>query len=260
MNIFRQLVKSLYSPKDIASFRFQGIGKTILFVFLLMFISIIPNAVYFTSLAKNGIDAVQETVKKDLPSFTLNHGTLHSDQKDPVRVQKGDFTVIFDSTGDTTPEDLKNQYATLGILKNSLVFSDGTNIQNSPYTSFGDISIRNKDVVSFMNSVDSYLYIVGPILLILFYLFVSAVGFIKISILAFGGLFIANSLKRKLVYRQSWRMTAYSMTLSTFFFLIMDALHTQIPGGFMLDWLVSLLILFLSIKEMPLPKSKQKHL
>jgi maltodextrin utilization protein YvdJ len=260
MNIFRQLVKSLYSPRDIATFRFQGIGKTILFVFLLMFISIIPNAIYFTSIAKNGIDAVQQTVKKELPEFTLKNGTLTSDQKEPIRVQKGDFTVIFDSTGETTPQDLKNQYATLGILKNGLVFSDGGNIQNSSYTSFGDISIKNHDVVSFMDSVDSFLYIVGPILLILFYLFVSAVGFIKISILAFGGLFFANVLKRKLVYRQSWRITAYSITLPTIFFMIMDALHTQTPGGFMLDWMVTLLILFLAIKEMPQPKSLKKQL
>ena len=40
MNIFKQLIVSLYSPKDIAKFHQQGIGKTILFVFFLTLISV----------------------------------------------------------------------------------------------------------------------------------------------------------------------------------------------------------------------------
>ncbi|XYJ24178.1 DUF1189 family protein [Bacillus velezensis] len=35
LNIFTALLKSTYSPADIAKTRFQGIGKAILYVFLL---------------------------------------------------------------------------------------------------------------------------------------------------------------------------------------------------------------------------------
>ncbi|WP_174881655.1 DUF1189 family protein, partial [Metabacillus niabensis] len=39
MNIFKQLFTSIYSPRTISTFRFQGIGKTILFVFILTLVS-----------------------------------------------------------------------------------------------------------------------------------------------------------------------------------------------------------------------------
>lgn len=62
MNIFKQLFKSLYSPKDIAFYRFQGIGKTILYVFFLTLLSVIPTVYYFSAAVINGLDAAQTAV------------------------------------------------------------------------------------------------------------------------------------------------------------------------------------------------------
>ena len=74
LNIFKQLWVSLYSPKDIASFQNQGIGKTILFVFFISLIAFLPSAFYFGTMIVNGIDAMHETVSEDLPAFEIKNG------------------------------------------------------------------------------------------------------------------------------------------------------------------------------------------
>ena len=43
VSIFTLFYKSLYNPKEIAKFRFLGIGKTILFVFFLILLSSLPG-------------------------------------------------------------------------------------------------------------------------------------------------------------------------------------------------------------------------
>ncbi|MEH7657359.1 DUF1189 family protein, partial [Bacillus velezensis] len=49
MSIFTQLAKSVYSPKDMALFRFQKIGKTILYIMLLCLITTIPRTFFYGS-------------------------------------------------------------------------------------------------------------------------------------------------------------------------------------------------------------------
>ena len=67
MNIFKQFYKSMYSPKDIAVFRFQGIGKTILYVFFLTLLSLIPAIYYLSSSPISGVDTIQSSLKNELP-------------------------------------------------------------------------------------------------------------------------------------------------------------------------------------------------
>ena len=91
MNIFTQLVKSLYSPKDIAKYRFQGIGKTILYVFFLTFIMVLPLAIYFTMAFMTNVDEFNTALKSDIPKFEIKDGTLTSDTDAPLLIKKGRF-------------------------------------------------------------------------------------------------------------------------------------------------------------------------
>ena len=84
MNIFKQLIVSLYSPKDIATFQHQGIGKTIFYVFLLVVISVLPSVYYFNTSMTSGFETIKETVEKDFPSFTIENGELISDENNVI--------------------------------------------------------------------------------------------------------------------------------------------------------------------------------
>lgn len=121
--------------------------------------------------------------------------------------------------------------------------------QSMPYNMLGNATITKEDVLALIESTNSILPFFIPITCTMIYLF-SAVGkFIEISILALIGLLLKNILRKTLTYGQLWKLSAYSVTLPTIFFMIMDALKTVVPSGFFIYWFVSIIILVLTLKE-----------
>ncbi|RIW31040.1 DUF1189 domain-containing protein [Bacillus salacetis] len=251
MNIFKQLYKSLYSPKDIASFRHQGIGRTILYIFLLVLVSILPAAYNLAIFANDAIDRSIETVEKDLPSFTIEDGTLTSETQEPLVIDQGALTFVFDSTGSFPPSKLSEEMNAAALLKDEFAIAAAGQVQSYPYAMFNGLHADNTDISSFLSSLDSYKGIILAVFLAILYLLSAGITFIKVSIFALIGRLYANVLNRKLAYRHSWRITAYSVTLSTIFFTIMEGLNTFIPASFFLDWIVTSIVLYLAVKEIP---------
>lgn len=257
MSIFAQAYKSLYSPKDIAKFRFQGIGKTILYVFLLTLLSILPAGYYFSKSFTEGVASLSEAFHNDLPEFTIKNGELLLDSDKPIMQEHEDFTVIFDSTGEITPEYVEQEDFAVAFLKNSLVFTAGSQSQNLEYNTFGDITITDKKIQSFISDFQSSLPIVLGLFIVLMYLLASFMKFIQVTLLALIGILLKNMLGRKIRYPQLWIMSAYSITLATIFFMLMDLFTILVPSEFLVSWFVSIMVLYLAIKETPQPKSSQ---
>ncbi|MGE7759244.1 DUF1189 domain-containing protein [Peribacillus sp. NPDC097895] len=252
MNIFKQLWVSLYSPKDIASFQNQGIGKTILYVFFVSLIAFLPSAYYFGTMMVDGIDAMHETVSEDLPQFEIKNGTLTTENGEPFAMNKNGYQIFVDGTGTLTAEKVaaKSDEA-VALLKSELVFVSGGNVQSSPYSLLeGD----NQEISTWLDSVESVLPIILPLLLLILYLFTASGIFIKVTILAAFGLLFKNALGRSSSYRHLWRIGAYSITLSTIFFTIMDSFQATVPFASFISWFVTLMMLYLSIKETPANK------
>jgi hypothetical protein len=256
MNIFKQFLKSLYSPKDIAKFRFQGIGKTILFVFLLTLLSILPTTFQFTSVINNGLELTKDALTEEVPSFIIENGQLSVESKTPYNFEKSGVTFIIDGTGTIEQTELKQTETTIALLKHEFVFIAGGQAQSSPYSMFPDMKMTNQDIVEFIQSTEGLKYIFLPIMVLIIFIFSSGVKFIEVSILALIGILFKNLLKRNIPYRQAWRIAAYSVTLPTVFFAIMSFLQTQVPNGFIINWFVSIMVLTLAIKEIPIKKQK----
>lgn len=251
MTIFTQFAKSIYSPKDIALFRFQGIGKTILYVFLLTLISVIP-ASYYTALAINeAVSTAKETLEAKLPYFTIENGVLKSEIKEPLTINNGSFTIIFDSTGAVEQEDMAGMESTFAMLKNEAVLAAGGESNSFPYSLINDGTISKQDIISMLSSVSSSLPIFIGLIFMAIYVFSSGMKFIEISILALFGLLFKNLAGKNLQYKHLWRMAAYSITLPTLFFTIMSLLKTTVPYSFMINWFVGSMVLLLAIKEVP---------
>ncbi|RBP94129.1 uncharacterized protein DUF1189 [Cytobacillus firmus] len=255
MNLFLQFYKSLYSPKDIALFRHQGIGKTILYVFFLTLLSVLPTVFYSGSAIINGLNAIDETIDSDLPDFEIAEGQLHTEEEVPVTINKDNFTIIVDSTGAVNPSVLSESGNTIALLKNEVYIHAEGQEQTYPYTLLTSGTTKN-DLSDFLASAESLMPIIVPIIAIVIYIFAAGIRFIEISLLAFAGLLIKKALVKKLEYRHLWRMSAYSITLPAIFFAIMSALHTSVQNGAIINWFVSLIILLLSIKEVASHNSK----
>ncbi|UAC47264.1 DUF1189 domain-containing protein [Bacillus aquiflavi] len=245
------MLSFFYSPRDIAAFRFQGIGKTILYVFLLTLLSVTPISYYFGKTIFEGITAISNTIKDELPPFTIENGKLYSDKKTPVTINDDEITIIFDSTGTIDRKTLENTDHAIALLQNEFLFITAGQIQATSYSMFSNTTISKDDLEGFITSLDSVLPIVISILVLIIFLFASGIKFIEVSILALIGLLLKNMTESPLQYRHTWRMAAYSITIPTTFFTIMTFLKTPIPNGFLINWLVSTTILYLAIKEVP---------
>jgi len=255
MNIFKQLYVSIYSPKMISKFRFQGIGKTILFVFILSLLSTLPTALYFSSSLSEGLKSFDETLRNDLPSFTIENGLLSTDSEKPVEIKKDGFFIILDGSGAYGVEEMESKENAIGILSDKFVFAANGQAQTYEY-SLLNMTISKEDIMEITSQFNQLLPIVLTIMILVMYLFGAFVKFIEITILALFGLAFKNSLQRKVNFKQLWVIAAYSTTLATIFFIIMDSLQVVVPSGFLLNWFVHLIVLYLVLKEIPPNKKK----
>lgn len=256
MNIFKQLGKSIYSPKDIALFRFQGIGKTVLYVFMLSLISVIPTIYYMTTGLNEGIRTAKATISDEFPSFSIENGELQSDKNKPITLNKNGFVILFDSTGTVNRDEILKSNNSFALLKDELLLVAGGQSQSYPYSMLQG-SITKDDVIQLIDVLDSSKMIIISLIAIAFYLFTAGISFIEISILALFGLMLKNIADRRIKYGQLWRMAAYSVTLSTVFFTIMTALKTTVPSSFLISWFVSIIVLYLALREIPKPKKAE---
>ncbi|MFJ5715384.1 DUF1189 domain-containing protein [Neobacillus sp. NPDC093127] len=259
MNIFKQLVKSIYSPKDIALFRFQGIGKTILYVFLLTLISILPSIIYLSTALTTGIDSARTIISKELPDFAIKNGQLSADTLVPVTSNQDDFTIILDPTGTISDADVENEGNAFAMLKDEFVLTAGGQSNIYPYAMLQGLNFSKEDLLKFIDTIAGNRGIIIPLFSLFIYLVSSAASFVEVSVLALIGLVLKNLLGRKLTYRQLWRLAAYSETLPTLFFTVMAAIKTSVPNSFMINWLVVIIVLYLAINEIPRPKKKMNE-
>lgn len=254
MNIFKQFYKSIYSPKDIAVFRFQGIGKTILYVFFLTLISVLPSVIYLSTTLATGINSARTVIRDELPSFSIKDGQLTANTNVPIKISKDHFTIILDPTGAISENDVRDEGNAFALLKDKFVFASGGQTDTSAYALMQGIDITKNDLLKFINSINDVKGIILPVISFVLYLFASASSFIEITVLALIGLALKNLTGRKLKYSQLWRMAAYSETLPTVFFTIMAAVKTSVPNSFIINWFVAIIVLYLAINEIPKPK------
>ncbi|MGC4376019.1 DUF1189 domain-containing protein [Fictibacillus sp. Mic-4] len=251
MNIVKQLILSLYSPKDIVKFRFQGIGKTIGYIFFLTFLTTLPFGIIFSLSLKNGVEEFKQSLETDIPSFQLSNGHLTSNEKKPYIQTEDDQTIILDTTGTISMSDINNYSNVIALLPNELVVKAGGNVSKMPYSVLGTIEVTKNDVLKFSKDLSDLLPIIIMISMVILYIFTTASKFIGVTVLAVIGLFIQNAVNRKLSFRHLWRLSAYSVTLPTVFFALMDAFRIFVPFSFIIYWAVAIIMIWLVIKEVP---------
>ena len=259
MNIFKQFLLSLYSPKDIAKFRFQGIGKTILYVFLLVLIASLPVFFMTANSLNNGVSAFQNAIENKLPEFEISNGKLHSDAKTPIELTNEDFDIYFDAQGTLSSETiaLKSDNAFALLPTEFVVISNGV-VQSQPYSLLEGFELTKENILQFMEQMDSMVTVVLVIVIFFSYIFTAGLKFIEISILALFTTLILNVGRKNLQYRHMWQISAYSVTLATIFFAIMNAMQVTVIGGVFVNWGVTFVMVYLSYKEIPLPKQKKQ--
>lgn len=247
MNIFKQLFVSLYSPKDIARFRLQKTGKTILYVLLLTVITILPVFFHTASFFNKSLSEAENIVKNRLPDFSIEEGTLTSDAGEPVTINTAGLTFVLDSTGELLPEDLEEN--SVALLKNEMAINSQGQLEVIPYSTFGIDNLSKDQLLDFLSAIQSVKGLIGFLFFLFIYISQIVGRLLQITILALIGLILSRAMAKGLAYGQLWKMSAYSITLPAVFFMIMNIFLANVPFSFWINWGVMIIMLYLSLKE-----------
>lgn len=254
MNIFRQFFKSIYSPPTVAKFRFQGIGKTILYVFMLMLITFSVIAFQLGSTVADGVKQFQTVLENDLPEFELKNSILLSDLDEPLYIEIDGENFIFDTTGTLTATDIEqNHNQVLALLKKEVVYiTDGAN-DSIRYGDLGSLNLTKVELEGLTETIIDLLPLIITLIVILLYIVLTTLKYIAIFFLSFFGLIVRSRIGLTISYKQVWVLSAYAITLPTVFFAITNSLNIYIPYSLTLFWLVAFIMLYLIFKEIPKP-------
>ena len=160
-------------------------------------------------------------------------------------------TIIFDSTGKVTVEDV--EYRTnhaIAFLSDQFVirFSDQT--VNYSYLNLGTEQLTKADITDLISSVNSLKTVIYSVSFIIFYLIQIGTSLVTVTVLALFGILLKGHVQLK--YGQLWRMSAYAQTLATVFFMVMHSFNAIVPFGSFINWAVMIIMLYLAIKELRL--------
>lgn len=247
--------KSLYSPKDIAVKRFEKIGKSILYVFILSLLSIIPASIYSSQDVNKVAKEFDEIVKTTIPDFEIEDGKLTSSIKKPTTFVHNETYILFDPTGEWEVTELNQYEQSIGLLQEEFAYNIGGTMQTIPYTMLTGVITSKDDFVNFVEKMQSILPILIALIILASYIFSTGIKFIEISIIAMFGLSFTRILNKDLPYRRLWLLSAYSITLAVTFLTLMHLLNITVIYSYFVYWFVSLTMLYLALREIPGTKS-----
>jgi hypothetical protein len=135
------------------------------------------------------------------------------------------------------------------FLINLLSHSKGQTLDN-----FQNYGLNQEQMQQFAESMNGIMPIVLLVVYFILYILFAGILFSGISILSFAGLFFSKFGSKRLTYRHLWVISCYSITLPVVLLTIIFALNVQLPYSFLWFWVISCIILVLSIKNTPAKK------
>ncbi|MCP8616877.1 DUF1189 domain-containing protein [Salirhabdus salicampi] len=251
-NIFRQFLWSFYDYKKVQAFRLQTTGKSIGYVFFLTLVLLLIFTASFSIHTIRALNTIDVDNLYDLPSFIIEDGVLISREEVTDRYEHIQFIPNADTMREVpTPVDQG-----VVFLKDKAVIVTKGQSYTFMYTLLGEGTIEKDEVLSLIDTVNSYKYFIFIILFAIYYLFTASVKFVEVSFLALLGLIFKSKINNTLRYKQLWTLAAYAVTLPTILMALIEAFHLSIPFSALLFWLISAIILYRIISLVPRRKQK----
>lgn len=252
MNIFKEMALSVYSYGSYRQFLQNRKGKVFGFAATLMAIYfvvtlLIPSLV--TIVSPNGI--VRELMDS-IPDFKLKNSILWVDGV--YEYDEGGNYLYVDTDPDYVFYDADEiepyfrDYTTVILLDSEKIFvkSDGQ-VQGLYFSDLGsDVEFSKEDLRGFA----PYAYVFYVMCMIFAYIWMAALFFFGVLFVALLGMAVASGLKYQLTFGQLYLLGIYSRTLPLIIKAVVHFLPFNIPYFWVINFALSVLILFLAIRKM----------
>lgn len=253
MNVFSEMVHSVYDTKCYGQFLRDKKGKTFLFGFLLvMFYFLITIMVPFTKfqLSRGG---VVNLINEAVPDFTIENRTVTVAR--PVEYQEGNTYIFVDT--DVSLEDSRIE----GYLRNygQVVILDRERavVKSSGQTQ--EIVYRDMDSETYMTK-DRLLQKISPVItvvlaagLLIIFVGMELLFFFGVLFVGLLGMIVASCMQYPLTFGQLYKLGIYTRTTPLMIKAVMSFLPFGIPFYTVISIGISLLYLSGGIRNMKTP-------
>lgn len=260
MNIFKEMVLSVYSYGSYKEFLNNKKGKVFGFGVMLMIIyfavtMMIPALV--NVFAPNG---ALHQIMASIPDFELKNGELWVD--DVIEIDESDMYICVDTDPDYVFYDademapaLREYTSAILIDSEKIIVKSNGQVQGLYFSDLG-ADLTKDDLAGVM----PVLYVGFVFGMFIAFVFVTALFFFGVLFVALLGMIVASSLKYQLSFGQLYLLGVYSRTLPLIIKAIVKFLPFNIPFFWVINFGLSVLILFLAIKKMKEEQPPQQNM
>lgn len=250
MNIFKELILSIYSYKSYGEFLKNKKSKVFLFAIVLMFFYFLfymPVPFAFNMITAG---TFAEQIEDALPEFELKDGYLWMEE--PYEYDDGREYICID----TDPEyvfynaDEIGEYLygyTRAILMDSekMILKSNGVIRELYFTDL-ELELNKQSLIN----LAPFIYLIVGITMVLSYLWMTALFFFGVLFVALIGMIVASCMNYQLTFGQSYLLGIYARTLPLIIKSVVNLLPFGIPFFFVINFGISVLIIGCAIRRM----------
>lgn len=250
MNIFKEMLLSIYSPESYSVFLKNKKGKVFGFGIMLMLIYfVITMGIPFAKfqITTGGITTI---IEDTIPDFELSDGYLWVD--DVIEFDEDGRYIYIDTDpeyvfydADEMKEYLYDYYQVILMDSEKIIVKNNGQVQGA-YFSDLDWEFSKEDLIGWV----PFAYIFIVIGMVIAYIWMTALFFFGVLFVALLGMIAASCMKYQLTFGQLYLLGIYSRTLPLIIKAVLSFLPLDIPFFFIINFGISLFIIVLAIQKM----------
>ncbi|MCI8268398.1 MAG: DUF1189 domain-containing protein [Lachnospiraceae bacterium] len=235
MNVFSELVHSVYDCKSYGTFLKDRKRKTFLFGFLLVAIYFLLTMIVPFVRFQMSTGGIVKIIDEMVPDFTIANGRL--DVEEQFEFAEGDTYFFVDTKNEAMDEEmiLENlrRYGTVLIADSeNLVVKSNGQVQSLQISDL-DIDITKSEIITMFRP---FVNIAIAAVLVIAFLFMEASFFFGVIFVALLGMVVASCMQAKLTFGELYKLGVYTRTTP----LLIKAVFSFLPFGLPFFWIISL--------------------
>lgn len=256
MNFVHKFAYSFFDFASYKEFLVQGLGKSVLYIFLVTLIFSTITNMYSLSNINAEISDIQYNLVHNAPPFELKNGLLSVDSDEPIYYKHDGQVLIVDTSGKTSSSALDTSKNGVYMNANEFVIKQNyTTIQTVKFTDLDKLFITNKIAE---NMLDLSKLIIPLLLLILSPLIGLVENLLSVFlILGPACSFISSFMGARLNYARACTLSFYAMTLPLLLEALLAVAGIALPEFVVVFYIITLIYCVLAIKQLKnIDKSK----
>ena len=249
MNIFKEMILSIYSYGSYSQFLKNKKGKVFGFGVVLVLLYFVVAYLLAAIISMGSSHGLLQSYRENVPDFEVKNGILWVE--DVVEMDTGASYIyintdhIFYST-DEIMQYLRGHRQAILMDAEKIILKDDDGEMGVIYFSDLDMEMDKEDVESFI----PWIYVIYFAIMPFVYIWITALFFFGVLFVALMGMIVASCMNYKLTFGQLYLLGIYSRTLPLLIKALISFLPFHIPFFWVINFGLSLFIMIMAIKKM----------